>query len=174
MQTAQVPTAVNEDVTPNNTSGSSSNISNHVIVGENEGLDCDSDDLEALEEEAEAEDLNEEDLQRLLDEASLLYPEEVVANLLEELKQGGLVYFLQTHVIGKSEIEIKALFIAFGVLLPKSVRVDSVPPSFLISILKTVLVRHLRQRRKLDDYNTIDDAIRLIGQSKRIIVLSGR
>jgi hypothetical protein len=138
-----------------------------------ESLDCDSEKLEALEDEADLEEESDEELGRVVDEAALLYPPERVADLLEELKQDGLVQFLRTHVVGKTEASIKALFIALGVLLPKGIR-EGGTPEYLLSILKTVLARHLRQRRKLEQYNTVDDAVRLISQSKRIIVLSGR
>ncbi|UZJ56450.1 hypothetical protein CBS101457_005770 [Exobasidium rhododendri] len=143
----------------------------HAARGDS--LDCDSDELEALEDAAELEGASDDELDRVVEEATLLYPPEKVADLLEDLKEGGLVNFLQLHVVGKTETSIKALFVALGVLLPKGLREGSVTPAFLISILKTVLARHLRQRIKLEQYNTVDDAVRLIGQSKRIIVLSG-
>lgn len=134
--------------------------------------DCDSDELEALEDAAEEEE--EKELDQEVDRAGLIYPLDKVTELLEELKQKGLFQFLQIHVVGKTEVEIKSLFIALGVLLPKNVRNGNVSPNLLVSILKTVLIRHLRQRKKLEQYNTVDDAISLIARSKMIIVLSGR
>jgi len=144
------------------------------MLTERESFDCDSDELEALEDAADLEEASEDELEKEVDNAALLYPPEKVADFLEELKQDGMVNFLQVHVAGKTEVEIKALFIALGVLLPKDMREGSITPGFLVSILKTVLARHLRQRRKLEQYNTVDDAVKLIGQSKRVIVLSGR
>jgi len=141
---------------------------------QDEGYDCDSEELEALEDEADEEEADEEELDQEVQRAGLVYPTERVSALLEELKQEGLFQFLQTHVAGKTEAEIKSLFIALGVLLPKTLRVGQVSPGFLVSILKTVLIRHLRQRRKLEQYNTIDDAVELIGKARKIIVLSGR
>lgn len=143
-------------------------------LAQDEGYDCDSEELEALEDEADEEEADDEELNQEVQRAGLLYPTERVSALLEELKQEGLFHFLQAHVVGKTEAEMKALFIALGVLLPKTLRAGQVSPGFLVSILKTVLIRHLRQRRKLDQYNTIDDAVELIGKAKKIIVLSGR
>lgn len=139
-----------------------------------ESYDCDSEELEALEDEADLEEVDDAELDQEIQRASLLYPTERVSALLEELKQDGLVQFLQNHVVGKTEAEMKALFIALGVLLPKTLRVNQVAPNFLIPILKTVLIRHLRNRRKLEQYSTIEDAVDLIGKAKKIIVLSGR
>lgn len=143
-------------------------------ASQDEGYDCDSEELEALEDEADMEEADDDELEGEIEQAGLLYPTERVAALLEELKQEGLFYFLRVHVAGKTEAEIKALFIALGVLLPKSLRVGRVSPGFLVSILKTVLTRHLRQRKKLDQYSTVEDAVDLISKSKKIIVLSGR
>jgi len=141
---------------------------------QDEGYDCDSEELEALEDEADMEEVEDDELELEIQQAGLLYPTERVSALLEDLKQEGLFYFLRVHVAGKTEAEIKALFIALGVLLPKSLRVGQVSPGFLVSILKTVLTRHLRQRKKLDQFSTVEDAVNLISKSKRIIVLSGR
>lgn len=135
--------------------------------------DCDSDELEALEDAAEEEGAEDDELDRIVDEAALFYPPARVGELLDELKEEGLVHFVQTHVVGKTEAEIKALLVSLGVLLPKTLREESISPGFLLSLVKSVLVRHLRQREKLAGYNTIDDAVRLIGESKRTIVLSG-
>lgn len=69
--------------------------------------------------------------------------------------------------------QIKKLLIALGVLLPKSLIDEDVPELALLPILKTALSRILRRRPKLEQYNTVEDAISLIKSSKKIIVLSG-
>lgn len=152
-----------------------SNSKQHMNLSlQDSSYDCDSDELEALEDAAEEEEAGEEELDQEVDRAGLLYPTDKVTELLEELKQEGLFRFLQVHVAGKTEVEIKALFIALGVLLPKNIRKGNSSPRLLVSILKTVLIRHLRQRKKLEQYSTVDDAIGLIARSRKVIVLSGR
>lgn len=133
--------------------------------------DCNSDALEMLEDEAEAEDEDEEELDRLVDEASRAFPEEKVGSMLKELRQEGLVQFMRSHVT--SELNISALLVALGVLLPRSLRSSEVPRPLLISILNTVLHRFLQRREKLEQYNTLEDALCLLRTSQNIIVLSG-
>lgn len=145
-----------------------------ALLAQDDTLDCDSDGLEALEDAADEEESDDEGLNLEVDRAALLYPPKVVTDLLEELKQDGMMSFIENRIIGKSEEDIKVLFIAFGVLLPKELRSGSMSPELLVSVLKTILTRHLRQRKKLEQYNTVDDAVELIGRSRKIIVLSGR
>lgn len=137
-------------------------------------LDCDSEELEALEDAADMESTAEEELDQIVDEAAILFPKERIDEWIVELKKNGLVWFIQTHVDGLSEKQIKLLLIAFGVLLPKQLReTDQIPLPYLIALLKTALIRILRKREKLEKYNTIDDAVNLIRTSKRIMVLGG-
>ncbi|PWN33067.1 DHS-like NAD/FAD-binding domain-containing protein [Meira miltonrushii] len=137
-------------------------------------LDCDSDELEALEDEADTESTDEAEIDRIVDEAAITYPHERIDELVVELKKDGLILFMQTHVDGISEKRMKAFLIALGVLLPKQLReADQVPLPYLTALLKSALIRVLRRREKLKQYNTVDDAVELIKKSKRIMVLGG-
>lgn len=137
-------------------------------------LDCDSDELEALEDAADIESTDEAEIDRIVDEAAIIYPHERIDELVLELKKNGLIWFMQTYVDGISEKRMKAFLIALGVLLPKQLReADQIPLPYLTALLKTALIRILRRREKLKQYNTVDDAVDLIKNSKRIMVLGG-
>ncbi len=43
----------------------------------------------------------------------------------------------------------------------------------LLPILKTVLIRLLRRRERLTQYNTPEDAVKLLREARRIVVLTG-
>lgn len=137
-------------------------------------LDCDSEELEALEDAADIESTDEAELDRIVDEAATIYPHDRIDELVIELKKNGLIWFMQNHVDGISEKRIKAFLIALGVLLPKQLReADHISLPYLTALLKTALIRILRRREKLKQYNTVDDAVDLIKKSKRIMVLGG-
>lgn len=134
----------------------------------------DSEELSALEEMAEGESESDTEIDRLLDEAADAFPPETVSLMVKDLKQHGIVTFLQRYVIpDPSPIRIKHLLLALGVFLPRSIRESNPPLELLLPILKTALARILRRREKLPQYNTVDDALGLLLRSKRIMVLSG-
>ncbi|CBQ70363.1 related to HST1-silencing protein [Sporisorium reilianum SRZ2] len=134
----------------------------------------DSEELSALEELAEAESDSETDIDRLLDEAAATFPPETIPAMVQDLKQRGIVAFLQHHVVpDPAPLRIKHLLLALGVFLPRSIRESDVPLEVLLPILKTALARILRRREKLPQYNTVADAIGLLATRKRVMVLSG-
>lgn len=134
----------------------------------------DSEELSALEEMAEAESESDTEIDRLLDEAADAFSPETVAQMTKDLKQHGVVTFLQRYVVPDPQPRrIKHLLLALGVFLPRSMREADTPLEVLLPILKTALARILRRREKLPEYNTVDDALELLQRSKRIMVLSG-
>ena len=134
----------------------------------------DSEELSALEEMAEGEDESDTEIDRLLDEAADAFPPEMVSLMTKELKQHGIVAFLQRYVVpDPSPLRIKHLLLSLGVFLPRSIRESDVPLEVLLPILKTALARILRRREKLPQYNTVSDALELLSTRKRIMVLSG-
>lgn len=56
---------------------------------------------------------------------------------------------------------------------PRSLRDPSTPNLALVPFAKLALSRILRQRKKLPQYKTMSDAIRLLKTRKNIIVLTG-
>lgn len=136
--------------------------------------DCDSDELEMLEDEAEEEQTEDSEIDLLVERAAILYPPAKVDAMVNELKQQGLVHFMRSYVTGLSKDQVKALIIALGTLLPRKLRDDSdLPLPIYVTILKTALARILRRREKLPQYNTVDDAVELLNRSRNIVVLGG-
>lgn len=134
----------------------------------------DSEELSALEEMAEDESESDTEIDRLLDQAADAFPPETISEMIKDLKQRGIVAFLQTYIVpDPSSTRIKHLLLALGVFLPRSIRDTDVPLDMLLPILKTALARILRRREKLPQYNTISDALELLSTRKRIMILSG-
>lgn len=134
----------------------------------------DSEELSALEEMAEGESESDTEIDRLLDAAADAFPPETVSLMIKDLKQRGIVTFLQTYIVpDPAPLRIKHLLLALGVFLPRSIRESDAPLDTLLPILKTALARILRRREKLPQYNTISDALDLLSTRKRIMILSG-
>ncbi|CAO1613777.1 unnamed protein product [Parajaminaea phylloscopi] len=133
--------------------------------------DCDSEALEMLEDEADVEEQDEAELDRLVDEAGLDFPEEKVASMLKELRRDGLLAFMRTYI--NPQLNIQRLLVALGILLPKALRGPETSRPLLLAILKTALHRFLQRRQKLEQYNTLEDALQLLRSSQSTIVLSG-
>lgn len=134
----------------------------------------DSEELSALEEMAEGESESDTEIDRLLDAAADAFSPATVSLMVADLKQHGIVIFLQRYVVPDPDpIRIKHLLLALGVFLPRSIRESETPLELLLPILKTALARILRRREKLPQYNTVEDALSLLRRSKRIMVLSG-
>lgn len=134
----------------------------------------DSEELSALEEMAEGESESDTEIDRLLDEAADAFPPETVSLMVRDLKQRGIVSFLERYVVpDPAPLRVKHLLLALGVFLPRSIRESDVSLDILLPILKTALARILRRREKLPQYNTIDDVLDLLSNCKRIMVLSG-
>ncbi|PFH51016.1 hypothetical protein AMATHDRAFT_143556 [Amanita thiersii Skay4041] len=93
-----------------------------------------------------------------------------IAHLLKYLKERGMSAFIQKYVLERC-IPIPKLLLAFGVELCPELQNKRL--TTLLYFLKVVLSHQLRLRDKLQDYNTIDDAIQLIRKSNRILILTG-
>lgn len=137
-------------------------------------LDCDSEELDLLEHAAELDDLADEEIERVIQDAEALFPPSKVDALLDELRRDGLVSFMQRHVLQMSQAHLKAFLVTLDVLLPQHVReATEIPSSLLTRLVKITLTRYLRQRDKLHQYNTVDDAIELIRKASKILCLGG-
>ncbi|CAD6905248.1 unnamed protein product [Tilletia controversa] len=145
------------------------------FVLENYQEDCDSDYLDALEaiayQEA-ADGAHETYVLDLMDEAERLYPKDVLARIIQDLKQIGLVKFVQTYILQR-RADVKVLLVALQVGLPRALLSPEVEDVRLIPVLKSALSRILRKRSRLSKYNTPDDVVRLLRNARKVIVLSG-
>ncbi|KZP01595.1 SIR2-domain-containing protein [Calocera viscosa TUFC12733] len=82
-----------------------------------------------------------------------------------------MVSFLRKYIV-EQEIPPSKLLYAFGVLLAPDLRAQITEEDYL-TLLKQAISRTLRDRERLVQYETIDDAVRLIREAKKILVLTG-
>ncbi|CAG8236306.1 unnamed protein product [Penicillium salamii] len=90
-------------------------------------------------------------------------------------------YRQRLHAIGKAAfveetivretVTAKKLCTAFGIVPPAFL--DGAPDEAYHSLLAIAISREFSRRPKLPEYNTIDDAVRLLRESRNIIVLTG-
>ncbi|WFD39681.1 NAD-dependent histone deacetylase sir2 [Malassezia japonica] len=149
--------------------------------------DLNSEDLDRLEEEAEQEMMEELEREGVQGAAELAEegassssePEygplsrEEVSDVIHDLREHGILVCLQRHVVSQPE-KIVPLLLSLGVMLPRNVLEEAESnPYAVLPLLKMVLTRILRQRQKLDEFNTLEDVLRLLRTSKKIVVLCG-
>jgi hypothetical protein len=104
----------------------------------------------------------------LIQEAEEAYSQAQIDDLMNELRESGLVKFMHKY-IGELAVPPRKLLMAFGVLVDP----DYTNEKELYRILKMSINRVLRRRAKLPNYNTVSDAVQLIENARKIMVLSG-
>ncbi|WFC94392.1 NAD-dependent histone deacetylase sir2 [Malassezia brasiliensis] len=151
--------------------------------------ELDSEDLDRLEDEAEEEMMQEIAREEAADPPAASPPpaasedesepefgplsREEISTVLDDLREHGMLECLRRHVV-YTPSKIVPLLLSFGVMLPRSMLAQAEEnPYAALPLLKMVLTRILRQRRKLEEYNTLEDVLELLQKSKRIIVLCG-
>ena len=77
----------------------------------------------------------------------------------------------QSETIGNNTITAKKLCTAFGVLLPPWL--EGATDEVYYRLLEACIAREISRRSKLPQYNTIEDAIKLLQRAQNIIVLTG-
>lgn len=130
---------------------------------------------ENSDDEWDAESLFEDTIEEMGDEH--LFDGEPDACTLEE----AVAFRHELRTIGPEEfcrrtveantISAKKLLTAFGIRAPPFL--DGSPDDAYYGLLSLAISRELSKRIKLPKYNTVDDAVDLIKQSKNIIVLTG-
>lgn len=96
-------------------------------------------------------------------------PEEA-ARLRRELREYGPTIFCQ-RTVDNGVYTAKKLLTAFGIKAPAFL--DGSSDEMYYSLLSLAFTRELSKRAKLERYNSIDDAVKLIGKSSNIILLTG-
>lgn len=92
---------------------------------------------------------------------------EQAKRLRERLRSVGATKFIE-ETLSKNVFSVRQLATAFGV------RPDlPYPEQWYLRILGLCIQRELRRRQKLPQYNTIDDAVALLQNSKSIMVITG-
>ncbi|KAF9482627.1 DHS-like NAD/FAD-binding domain-containing protein [Pholiota conissans] len=90
--------------------------------------------------------------------------------MLHLLKERGAAEFIDEYVKARN-IPVPKLLAAFGIeLCPE---LQNRRPKTMLYFLRVAMSHQLRNREKLQQYNTIDDAVQLIQKSKRILILTG-
>jgi NAD-dependent histone deacetylase SIR2 len=98
-----------------------------------------------------------------------------------------MVSFINKHVVER-RVPVRALLAVFGLLVVRFAICSFMllyltsmlkkPPEFdddldLLRVLKVAISRVLRRRAKLNHLNTLQDALRLLREAKRVVVLTG-
>ncbi|KAJ3548913.1 hypothetical protein NM688_g5240 [Phlebia brevispora] len=120
-----------------------------------------------LVEDAETED---DEFVQYLEEAETAWTKDEVRAMMIDLKENGMVHFVREYVVLRG-IPISKLLYAFGICLCPELRVKNYKT--LMYFLEVAMSRELQSREKLAKYNTVDDAVNLIKNSNRIIILTG-
>lgn len=93
-----------------------------------------------------------------------------VRQMMTALKERGMPYFVNEYVRNRA-VPIPDLLRAFGINLCPELQLKR--PATLLYFLRVAIARELRIREKLEQHNTIDDAVDLIRSSQRILILTG-
>ncbi|KAK4688847.1 hypothetical protein P7C73_g1254, partial [Tremellales sp. Uapishka_1] len=139
-----------------------------------ETYQLDSDDYDS---EEERDGLGDDEYERLAEEAENGFTDEDMLDMTSELKEKGLIVFLRNYLVPEHEGgevgSLRKLLLGFGIVPPAELRHSSTPNLNLLPFAKVALSRILRRRDKLPELNTIPQAIELLRNAKKIIVLSG-
>ncbi|KKK14247.1 hypothetical protein AOCH_001431 [Aspergillus ochraceoroseus] len=127
-------------------------------------------------EEWENESLYEDAIQVLRDDQLRdgVFPgactlDEAVA-FRKRLHEIGKAAFVE-ETIGRDTVTAKKLCTAFGIAPPEFLK--GAPDEAYHPLLAIAISREFTRRQKLPEYNSIDDAVKLLQESKNIIVLTG-
>ncbi|GAA5982482.1 hypothetical protein JCM5350_000428, partial [Sporobolomyces pararoseus] len=110
---------------------------------------------------------DEQDWEAIIRAAEEAFTEEQISEMTEYLKERGLFAFV-TEYVERRAIPIRTLLLAFGLMIPLET-----PFPDQLRMLKIACSRVLRNRERLEQYQTIEDAVSLIRKSKKILILSG-
>jgi hypothetical protein len=88
----------------------------------------------------------------------------------KRLHEIGKAAFVE-ETIGQDTVTAKKLCTAFGIIPPSFL--EGAPDEAYHPLLAIAISREYSRRQKLPQYNTVEDAVKLIHESKNIIVLTG-
>ncbi|KAF7357639.1 Deacetylase sirtuin-type domain-containing protein [Mycena sanguinolenta] len=93
-----------------------------------------------------------------------------IRGMLHHLKEHGMSSWVNEYILKRNH-SIPQLLLAFGIKL--SPKLHHMSPATMSYFLRVAMSRELQLRDKLPNYNTVDDAVQLIRNSQRIIILTG-
>ncbi|KAH9840078.1 SIR2-domain-containing protein [Rhodofomes roseus] len=102
--------------------------------------------------------------------AKQAWTREEVKQMMTTLKEHGMTAFIMKYYVDRHILVPKLLY-AFGICLCPELREK--PQATQLYFLKVALQRELECREKLTQYKTIEDAVLLIQQRQRILILTG-
>ncbi|GAA5922523.1 hypothetical protein JCM1841_006187 [Sporobolomyces salmonicolor] len=117
--------------------------------------------------DSEGSSPDEQDWEAIIAAAEAAFSEEQIADMTTFLKERGLFAFVKEYVETRG-LSVRTLLLAFGIMI----RPDT-PLNDQLRMLKIACSRVLRNRDRLEQYQTVDDVVNLIRKSKRILVLTG-
>ncbi|KAK9696192.1 NAD-dependent histone deacetylase sir2 [Basidiobolus ranarum] len=140
-----------------------------------DGGDLDDADRELLGDDVDVEgdlaDLLYSDLAHHEDPLEFtLYTEEERQSIRADARQKGIVMFIREYVLEK-KIPVAKLLDVFDQKL--AARAMGRPMLQLLPLLELLISRFLRERQRLPDVSTVEDVVRLIKESKNIMILTG-
>ncbi|KAL6239037.1 hypothetical protein BDW75DRAFT_227416 [Aspergillus navahoensis] len=148
-------------------------------AAEEKGLNSQSEyetDSDGLDDEWETQSLYEDAIQMIRDDQlrdgsipGACTLEEAV-EFRKRLHEVGKAQFVE-ETIARDTVTAKKLCTAFGILPPSFL--DGAPDEAYHPLLAIAISREFTRRQKLPQYNSVDDAVKLLKESKNIIVLTG-
>nr|XP_019046968.1 NAD-dependent histone deacetylase SIR2 [Kwoniella bestiolae CBS 10118]OCF25898.1 NAD-dependent histone deacetylase SIR2 [Kwoniella bestiolae CBS 10118] len=133
-------------------------------------------DSDEYDSDQERDDLEDDEYDKLVEEAENGYSDEEMEKFILQLKESGLVNFLRDYLLQSENGEMRSLrklLLGFGIIPPSPLRNPSIPNIHLLPFAKIALSRVLRRRQRLSHLSSLEDALNLLKTSKNIIVLSG-
>ncbi|KAH8697533.1 putative histone deacetylase SIR2 [Talaromyces proteolyticus] len=132
------------------------------------------DESDVSGDEWETDSLYEEALHFVRDDQLSSVPDactpQEASTYRKRLHEIGKVAFVE-ETIGNNTITAKKLLTAFGIVPPSFL--EDAPDDAYHPLLGLVISREFAKRQKLENYNTIQDAVELLQKSKNIIVITG-
>ncbi|KAL4977533.1 hypothetical protein BDW66DRAFT_158881 [Aspergillus desertorum] len=151
----------------------------NAAAAEGEGANSQSEyetDSDGLNDEWETQSLYEDAVQMIRDDQlrdgtipGACTLEEAV-EFRKRLHEVGKAQFVE-ETIARDTVTAKKLCTAFGILPPSFL--DGAPDEAYHPLLAIAISREFARRQKLPQYNSVDDAVKLLKESKNIIVLTG-
>ncbi|KAF9444474.1 SIR2-domain-containing protein [Macrolepiota fuliginosa MF-IS2] len=105
-----------------------------------------------------------------LEEAEPDWTKQEVKQMLHHLKERGMSSFIKEYVLQRA-LSIPRLLEALGISLCHELK--ALRPQTLLYFLRVAMSHQLRMRDRLGQYGSIEDALKLIQTSKRILILTG-
>ncbi|KAF9244106.1 DHS-like NAD/FAD-binding domain-containing protein [Melanogaster broomeanus] len=115
-------------------------------------------------------DVNEDLEDSGMDPSEIPWTKDEIRKMMHHLKERGMSSFIKEYVVVQGTPVIRLLY-AFGICLCPELR--NKHPKTLLYFLRVAISRELHLRERLPQYDTISDAVSLIANAKRIVILTG-